>query len=263
MSDDAVLLDIEDGTATVTLNKPDVRNALTGDIADGLVDALDGIEDTDARCVVIQGSGGAFCAGGDINKMLEGLQEDVPPHEKVESVMDTSEAVRAVYECPLPVVAKIDGAAFGAGANLAIACDTQVASASSRISFGFRQVGLTVDTGTSYFLPRIVGENKAKELVLTGEMLDAEAAGELGLFTKVYDDDEFEARAEEYVDTIATGPTVALKASKRLIRQGLESSLDQAMTNEAAAQGPVFATRDHEEGATAFMESRDPEFEGH
>lgn len=262
MSEDSVLLDIDDETATVTLNEPDSRNALTEDVSGGILDALDEVRDSDARCVVLEGAGGAFSAGGDINSMMEGLAGEVEPYEKVESIMGTSEALQAVHEFPLPVVAKIDGAAFGAGANLAIACDTQVASESSRISFGFRQVGLAVDTGTSYFLPRIVGENKAKELVLTGEMLDAEEAHDLGLFTKVYDDDEFAESVAAYVETIATGPTVALKTSKRLIRQGFESDLDQAMHNEAAAQAQVFETHDHEEGASAFMEGREAEFQG-
>ncbi|WP_335999220.1 enoyl-CoA hydratase-related protein [Halorientalis halophila] len=263
MADESVLLSVDDGIATITLNEPDSRNALTSPIKDGIVDALDEIEgDESVRCVVLEGAGGAFCAGGDINSMLEGLQGEVAPHEKVQSINRTSTALQRVHEFELPVIAKIDGAAFGAGANLAIACDVQIASERSRISFGFRQVGLAVDTGTSYFLPRIVGQNKAQELVLTGEMLDAEDAHDEGLFTQVYPDDEFEERATEYVDRIATGPTVALKTSKRLIRQGLNSDLDQAMANEAAGQAQVFETHDHEEGATAFMESREPEFEG-
>ncbi|WP_424019310.1 enoyl-CoA hydratase/isomerase family protein [Halorientalis pallida] len=262
MSDESVLFEVEDGIATVTLNEPDMRNALTGDVAEGIVDAMDRVDESDARCVVLTGAGGSFSAGGDINAMLEGLHGEVQPYEKVQSINQTSEALVRVHQCELPVIAKIDGACFGAGANLAIACDVQVASENSRISFGFRQVGLAVDTGTSYFLPRIVGQNKAQELVLTGEMLDAEEAEDVGLFTQVYDEDEFEEKAAEYVDRIATGPTVALKTSKRLIRQGLNSDLDQAMTNEAAGQAQVFETHDHEEGATAFMEGRDPDFEG-
>jgi enoyl-CoA hydratase/carnithine racemase len=263
MSDDAVLLDIDDAVATITLNRPDSRNALTAEISEGLEGALDEIEASDEpRCVVIEGNGGAFCAGGDINAMMEGLAGTNEPYEKVQKVEETGATLQRVYEFDLPVVAKIDGTAFGAGANLAIACDTQVASESSRISFGFRQVGLSVDAGTSYLLPRIVGENQAKELVLTGEMLDAEAAHDLGLFTTVYDDDEFEDAVAEYVENIAHGPTVALTAAKRVMRQGLQSDMEQAVTNEAAAQAAVFETHDHEEGASAFMERRDAEFKG-
>jgi enoyl-CoA hydratase/carnithine racemase len=264
MSDEeAVLVSIDDGVATLTLNRPSVRNALTEDIAAGIIDSLAELEGSDARCLVVEGAGGAFSAGGDVNAMSERLAGDVPLAEAVRHVsQETSRAVKRVAEFDLPTVAKIDGIAFGAGANLAIACDIQLASSESRISFGFRQVGLAVDSGTSYFLPRIVGENTAQELVLTGELVAAERAEKLGLFNHVYPADEFDERADEFVEQIATGPTVALRTSKRLVRQSFESSLDQAMENEAAAQAAVFETDDHREGAESFMASEEPDFEG-
>ncbi|EMA38786.1 enoyl-CoA hydratase/isomerase family protein [Halococcus hamelinensis] len=264
MSDeDAVLLDVEDGVATLTLNRPDVRNALTHEVSRGILDALDEVQEGNARCLVVTGAGGAFSAGGDVNAMAERLAGDVPLAEAVERIVqDTSRAVTRVARFPLPTIAKIDGVAFGAGANLAVACDVQLASAESRISFGFRQVGLAVDSGTSYFLPRIVGENTAKELVFTGELVEAERAESLGLFNHVYPENEFDEQADEFVEGVATGPTVALKTSKRLVGQGFESSLDQAMENEAAAQAAVFETHDHREGAESFMSREEPEFEG-
>jgi enoyl-CoA hydratase/carnithine racemase len=263
MSDDAVLLDVDDEIATVTLNRPDVRNALTREVSSGLLDALDEVEDSAARALVITGSGGCFSAGGDVNAMRERLDGDVSLAESVRRIhRETSRAIERVAKFHLPTVAKVDGVAFGAGANLAIACDVQLASGDARIGFGFRQVGLAVDTGTSYFLPRIVGLNTAKELVFTGELLDAAAAGELGLFNHVYEA-EFEAEVAAFVEGIAQGPTVALEASKRALDQGLEQSLDQAMTREAVHQAAVFETQDHAEGAAAFAEKRDPEFEGY
>jgi enoyl-CoA hydratase/carnithine racemase len=264
MSDEqAVLVAVDDGVATLTLNRPSVRNALTEDIAAGIIDSLTELEGSDARCLVVEGAGGAFSAGGDVNAMSERLAGDVPLDEAVRHVsQETSRAVKRVAEFDLPTVAKIDGIAFGAGANLAIACDVQLASPESRISFGFRQVGLAVDSGTSYLLPRIVGENTAQELVLTGELVEADRAERLGLFNHVYPDGEFDERADEFVETIATGPTVALRTSKRLVRQGFESSLDQAMENEAAAQAAVFETHDHHEGAESFMAGEEPDFEG-
>ena len=262
-SDDAVVLDVTDGVATLTLNRPSMRNALTSEVSAGILDALDELEGGDARCLVIEGSGGAFSAGGDINAMTERLAGDVPLEEAVRHVaQETARTVKRVAEFYLPTVAKIDGVAFGAGANLAIACDLQVATEESRISFGFRQVGLAVDSGTSYLLPRIVGENTAKELVFTGELVGADRAESLGLFNHVCPDESFDERADELVAEIAAGPTVALRASKRLIRQGLESSLDQAMTNEAAAQAAVFESHDHRAGAEAFIADEEPEFEG-
>jgi enoyl-CoA hydratase/carnithine racemase len=264
MSDEAaVLVAVDDGVATLTLNRPSVRNALTEEISAGIIDALGELEGSDARCLVVEGAGGAFSAGGDVNAMSERLAGEVPLDEAVRHIsQETSRAVKRVAEFDLPTVAKIDGIAFGAGANLAIACDIQLASAESRISFGFRQVGLAVDSGTSYLLPRSVGENTAQELVLTGELVAAERAEKLGLFNHVYPADEFDERADEFVEQIATGPTVALRTSKRLIRQGLESSLDQAMENEAAAQAAVFETDDHREGAESFMAGEEPDFEG-
>lgn len=260
---DAVLLDVEDGVATITMNRPDSRNALSAEVSDQLVEHLETVQDEgEARVVVITGQEGTFCAGGDVNAMAERMSGEAELYEAVRRIhRKTSRAIQALYECYLPTVAKIDGVAYGAGANLALAADVQVASPDAKISFGFRQVGLAIDTGTSYFLPRVVGINKAKELVFTGELLDAEDALDLGLFCHVYDDD-FEAEAAEFIAGLANGPTVALEASKRALNQGLEAGIDQAMTREAAHQAAVFETHDHREGAEAFMESRRPEFEG-
>ena len=276
-----VTLDVADGVATVTLDHPEMRNALTSGVATDLIDAMDGIPD-EARCVVLAGNGPTFCAGGDIDAMVEGLEGErsepserasgeqgdprdgeKPAHERVDRIVEeTAGAVRAVATCDLPTVAKIHGPAYGAGGALAIACDLLLASESASISFGFRQVGLNVDSGASHLLPRIVGENVAKELLYTGELIDAERAKEVGLFNHVYADAEFEGRVAGMVDRIASGPTVALKQSKRLVEQGPTSSIDEAIENEAAAQIVSASTDDHEEGVRAFVASRDPEFEG-
>jgi enoyl-CoA hydratase/carnithine racemase len=260
---DAVTVAVEDEVATLTLNRPGMRNAMTRELSDGIVDALDDLEGGDARVLVVEGAGEAFCAGGDVNAMVERLAGDVPLEEAVRLVhQKTSRAVERLHDFYLPTVAKVDGVAFGAGANLAIATDVQLASERASFSFGFRSVGLAVDSGTSYLLPRVVGENVAKELVFTGERVGADRAAEMGLVNHAYPDDEFEAEAAAFVERIATGPTVALRQSKRLLDDGLETSLSQAMANEAAAQAAVFESDDHREGAEAFMENRDPEFTG-
>jgi len=263
MEDATVTQSVDDGIATITLNQPESRNALSAELADALTATFESVTDSDARCVVLEGAGPAFCAGGDINAMLQGVKHDRSPATQVELVVSSlHEAIRTVHSCPLPIVAKIDGPAFGAGAGLALACDTQVASTDAQIGFGFRQVGLASDSGVSYFLPRIVGPNKAKELLFTGELLDASAAEELGLFTRVFDTETFESAFSELVTDIAAGPTVALSHAKRLVNRSLDSSLEQALENEATAQGLAFTTDDHEEGTTAFVEKRDPEFTG-
>ena len=260
---DPVRLEIEDGVATITLNRPENRNALSPELSGAIVDAVDEVEAMDdVRCLVVTGSEGTFCAGGDVNMMLDVVNGEAELHEVVKDIhLDTSRAIERIAAFHLPTIAKVDGIAYGAGANLAIAADITLASADAKICFGFRQVGLAVDTGTSYLLPRQVGVSRAKELVLTGEMLDADAAADIGLFNHVFEED-FDERANEFIEPIATGPTVALRTSKQLIEQGFSVSLGDALHNEAAAQAAVFATRDHEEGATAFMEGRAPHFEG-
>jgi len=259
---DDVTLDVTDGIATVTLDNPDMRNALTSGVATDLIAAMDEIPD-EARCVVLTGAGPTFCAGGDVDAMVEGLEGDDPAHERVQRIVEeTAGAVRAVATCDLPTIAKIHGPAYGAGGTLAVACDVLLASESASISFGFRQVGLNADSGASHFLPRLVGENVAKELLFTGELVEAERAAEMGLFNHVYDDEEFDEQVAATAERIATGPTVALKQSKRLVEQGITSSLDEAIENEAAAQIVSASTDDHGEGVRAFVERRDPEFDG-
>ncbi|PSP48591.1 enoyl-CoA hydratase [Halobacteriales archaeon QH_7_69_31] len=235
---DPVILEVEDGIATLTLNRPDDRNALSAEMSGAILDAIDELEGTDdARCLVVQGTEGTFCAGGDVNAMIELMSGAAELHEAVERIQhETHRAIRRVAEFHLPTVAKVDGVAF-------------------------RQVGLGIDSGTSYLLPRQVGLSTAKELVFTGEMLDAEAAADLGLFNHVYAED-FDEQCDEFIEQIAEGPTVALRHSKKLLEQGVTAGLKEALDNEAAAQAAVFETHDHEEGATAFMEGRDPEFEG-
>jgi len=266
MSDHAVLLDVDDEVATITLNRPGMRNALTLDVAEGLVHALDELEgrdDSGARTVVIEGAEGSFCAGGDVNAMMELQSGSATLAEAVRVVREeTGRTIQRVANFHLPTIAKIEGAAFGAGGVLALACDLQVMHADADISFGFRNVGLAVDSGASYLLPRVVGTNLAKELVFTGERVGAERAHELGLVNRVYPDGEFESEFQEFVERISSGPTVALRESKQLLNQGLESSLEQAVRNEAAAQAAVFETDDHAEGVQAFMEGRWAEFDG-
>jgi enoyl-CoA hydratase/carnithine racemase len=262
-ADGAVLLEEDDGVARLTLNTPEKRNALSDRVAGGIIEALGDVEASDARCLVVEGAGPAFSAGGDIDAMVERHERDAPTPEAVERVIQRiGRSVQRLVECPLPTVAKVDGPAFGAGANLAIACDLQLLSSDAKLGFGFRQVGLAVDSGTSYLLPRLVGDNVAKELVFTGELLDAERAAELGLANHVYPASAFEEEAESLVAEVAAGPTVALRTSKRLLRHGRTASLSEAIEHEAVAQGTVFDAADHEEGISAFKASRSPEFEG-
>ncbi|MFC5973500.1 enoyl-CoA hydratase/isomerase family protein [Halomarina salina] len=261
--DDAVLLDVDDGVATVRLNRPERRNALSPDVIAGVTDAFEDLQARDdVRCVVVTGSEGVFCAGGDIESM--GERERTTAADAVERITDSAhDLVETVATFPLPVVAKLGGPAFGAGGAIALACDVRVASTDAKIGFGFRQVGLTIDSGLSHFLPRLVGRGRAKDLVFSGELVDAQRAADLGLFERVFDAETFDERADRYVQQVASGPTAALRHSKRLLDSNGDQSLRGALQSEATAQAALMDTADHEEGVSAFQEGREPEFEGH
>ncbi|MEF8937443.1 MAG: enoyl-CoA hydratase/isomerase family protein, partial [Halovenus sp.] len=227
---ETIQYDLVDETATITLTNPALRNALTLEMATEITEAVEEAESSDARCLVVQGSEANFCAGGDIKSMLEALSDDREMAELLQEVaLPINRSVQRLYECSIPTVAKVDGPAFGAGASLALACDVVLASERAQLSFGFRRIGLSVDSGTSFLLPRAVGEKKAMDLVYTGELIDAERAEELDLVSRVFPDDEFEQRCREIVETITTGPTVALKQSKQLLQSGINRSFDEAI----------------------------------
>lgn len=257
-------LSVDAGIARVTLDRPDQRNALSEEMTAAIRDHLESVRRRDdVRAVVFEGAGGAFSAGGDIDWMTEAIEEDVPLHRRTADLQTTTHRMMAdVYSLQVPTIATIDGPAVGAGAAMAIACDLQIMSEDSVMGFVFRNVGLALDSGTSYLLPRLVGTNTAKELVMTGEIVDAERAAELGLVNRVVSEDEFEERAAAFVEEIASGPTVAIATSARLIDEAFEKSFDQALRDEATAQGVVFGTDDHVEGVEAFADRREPEFEG-
>lgn len=263
MSRDLTALRVDDGAATLVLDDPSSRNALSREMVAELDSALDEIEDRDLRCLQIRGSDGAFSAGGDIDKMVERFEGDVDVEQEIRELSrTTSRLVARVAKFPLPTVARLTGPAYGAGATLAIACDLQLAHPDAVLAFAFERVGLTIDSGTSYLLPRLVGANVAKELVFTGKAVDAEEAADLGLVNRVYGEDEFDERVDELVARIADGPTVALRQDKRLLDEGFEKSIEQAATDEAVAQGIALQSADHAEGVEAFLEDRAPSFSG-
>lgn len=264
MSEEAVLRSIDDGIATLTLNRPERMNALSDDVKDGIVEALDEFEDRDdVRCLVIEGNGRGFCAGGDVKSQGDRLEDAPPAHDRSQRIVrDCLEIPTRIREFEVPTVAKIDGYCVGAGMGLAFACDVHVASTDAKFGLVFRNVGLTLDFATSYLIPRLVGANTAKELALTGDIISADRAAEIGLVNRVYDTEEFEARVAEFVEPIANGPTVANFYSCRNIDRGLESSILDAIERESSAQTLALDTDDHAEGVRAFAEDRDPEFEG-
>lgn len=264
MSDDAVLTEVDGGIATITLNRPKKLNALSDDVKDGIVTALDEFEDrNDIRCLVLEGAGRAFSAGGDVSAQGDRLEETPPAHKRSERIVGDCEAIPIrIYNYDVPTIAKIDGYCVGAGMGLAFACDIHVASTDAKFGLVFRNVGLTIDFATSYLIPRLVGPSRAKELALTGEIISADQAEDIGLVNHVYPVEEFEERVTEFLGPIANGPTVANRYSMRNIDRGLESTIQDAVERESSSQTLVLDTEDHEEGVRAFSDDRDPEFIG-
>lgn len=264
MSEEAVLRSVDDGIATLTLNRPERMNALSDNIKEGITTALDEFEDhDDVRCLVVEGAGRAFCAGGDVKSQGDRLEDAPPTHDRSQRIVkDCVEIPLRIHEFEVPTVAKIDGYCVGAGMGLAFACDVHVASTDAKFGLVFRNVGLTLDFATSYLIPRLVGANTAKELALTGDIISAERAAQIGLVNHVYDSDEFDTRVAEFIEPIANGPTVANFYSSRNIDRGLESSILDAVERESSSQTLALVTDDHAEGVRAFSEDRDPEFKG-
>jgi 2-(1,2-epoxy-1,2-dihydrophenyl)acetyl-CoA isomerase len=260
---DQLQYDREGERVVLTLDNPESKNALSVGMARSIRNAMEKVEDSDARCVVVQGTPGAFCAGGDIESMLQAVSSDADLSTLVEEIGGpVNRTVQDIYECSVPTIAKVDGPAYGAGASLAVACDLVLASERATFSFGFQRIGLSIDSGTSYLLPRIVGENTANRLVLTDDVVDAEEAVELGIAQELYPTETFDERAEAVIEPIATGPTVALSNSKALIQNGLDRSIDEAIDHEIESLKEIFETQDFAEGVSAFMTDSEPEFRG-
>lgn len=242
-----------------TLANPDGRNALTAETATQLADAVTGLGDSSACCVLVRGAGETFCASGDVGAHVErarGELDESAWRERLEAVGD---AVAALYECPLPTVAAVQGPAFGAGAALALACDLRIASSEGAIGFGFRRFGLAATAGVTYLLPRTVDTDTALRLLYTGELVDARRAAEMGLFTDVYSAGAFDDELVSLLATLSTGPRDALLAVKDLLR-GEQVSLRQTIDRELDTALRLASTDDFEEGVTAFVAQREPQF---
>lgn len=259
---DNVTLDIADEVATLTLNNPEKMNVLSPGVVAGVDRALGEVaEHDDTRCVVVEGAGDAFSAGGDIGGMRD--RGGVSGHERDKEVAESATSVAGrLYDYDLPTVAKVDGYCVGAGMGVALSCDVVLASEDATFGMVFRNVGLSLDYGTSYFVTQAVGPYKAKELALTGKILSGEEAEDLGLVNQAYAHDEFDAKADAFVETVASGPTVALEYSLRNIDRAALRTVEEAIEAESQAQSLAAQTRDHEEGVAAFVEDREPEFEG-
>src|SRR3979411_1823391 len=254
---------LDSGLLTITMTRPDRRNALNPDMTRGLVEAARrAAEDHEVRAVLLKGAGGTFCVGGDVKSMAEG-RAPLPFEAKMANLRRGMEVSRILHEMPKPVVAQVDGAAAGAGLSIALACDLRVASESAKITTAFAKVGFSGDYGGTYFLTHLLGSAKARELYLTSPVLTAREAQALGMVTRVVPDAEVEAAAHESAMSLAQGPTVTLGYIKKNINNAEQLSLEACFDTEAMHHSRCSDTADPREAAKAFVEKRKPVFQGH
>lgn len=258
-----VLQNLDSGLLTITMNRPDRRNALNPDMTRGLVEAARrAAEDHEVRAVLLKGAGGTFCVGGDVKSMAEG-RAPLSFEAKMVNLRRGMEVSRILHQMSKPVVAQVDGAAAGAGLSIALACDLRIASASCKITTAFAKVGLSGDYGGTYFLTQLLGSAKARELYLTSPVLSAQEAYHYGIVTKVVPDAEVEEAALDLARSLAQGPTITLGYIKRNINNAETMSLEECFDAEAIHHSRAGETADHKEAAKAFVEKRKPVFRNH
>ena len=256
-------LELADGVATITFNRPDRLNALTFDAYADLRDLLAELPHRgDARAVVITGKGRGFCSGGDVQEIIGELQA-MEPAELLEFTRMTGSVVRALRECPLPVIAAVNGTAAGAGAVIALACDLRLLARSATFAFLFTRVGLGgADMGCAYLLPRVVGLGRATELLLLGERIDAERAAAIGLGAEIVADDALAEHAAALAARLADGPALAYSATKVLLTREQDMDLAGALEMDSMTQALLMKSHDHGEFYRAWSEGRRPAWAG-
>jgi enoyl-CoA hydratase/carnithine racemase len=256
-----LLYEIRDGVATITLNRPEQRNAFTLEMLDLWTEALRDARANDAvQVVVVTGAGRAFCSGGDVGGMANRGELNALEHKR---------ALELVHRVPLaldeldkPVIAAINGPAVGAGCDMALMCDLRFMADDARLSEGYVRVGLIPGDGGTYFLPRLVGTAKALELLWTGDFVDAHEALRLGIVNRVVPAEELMPTVYDFAGRLARGPSVAIRTIKRAVYQGLRMDLRTHLDLISSHMGFIRQTEDHREGARAYVEKRAPEFKG-
>lgn len=257
----SILYEVADAVATVTLNRPEVFNAVDEALATDLQRALAAIaEDASVRAVVLTGAGRAFCAGQDLKSL-----EDSSAGDHAGAVRDVLErrygpVILGMRQLPKPIVGAINGVAAGAGMSLAMATDMRIASDRASFMQAFSKVGLIPDAGSNYFLPRLVGLPRALELAWTARRIDAEEAFSIGLVNRVVPDAELARAAHETAVGLARGPALAIALTKQAMLRGTEATLPEILALEAELQSRCIVTDDFGEGVAAFLEKREPRF---
>lgn len=260
MSDAKIVVEKDAALGWIRINRPERLNAFAGSMRTDLLSALQEHEqDPDVRCVIITGAGRAFSTGGDIAVMSEIIAADDRKRFE-ELVRAGADVVRQIDSMTKPVIAAVNGAAAGAGACLALACDLRIASETASIGFTFLRVGLHPDWGGSFFLPRLIGHAAAAEFIYTGGMISAERGERMGLFNRVVPAAQLESAARGFAGEITASPAGVVADAKRVLRQSLSSGLAHVLELEVEAQLRAFDGSDFREGITAFLEKRSPRF---
>jgi 2-(1,2-epoxy-1,2-dihydrophenyl)acetyl-CoA isomerase len=261
---ETLLYEVEEGVATITLNRPEVLNAFNTQMNQDLKLALKKAkEDENVRAIIITGAGRGFCSGADIRSFAEGVAlESFKKMVENEELMDLLISPYDLINVEKPIIAAVNGVAVGFGMNLCINCDIIIAS--EKASFGefFVRMGILPDMNGCFILPRIIGIHKAKELIFTGDRIDAKEAERIGLVNKVVPHEELMPTAKALAKKLAENPPLAIGMAKRLIHEGYGELFGEMLKQEIRYQAKLYASEDHKEAALAFLEKRKPVFKG-
>ena len=258
----SVLISVDAGLQTITLNRPDKLNAFNPEMHKALRAAPDQARDERSiRALLLTGAGRGFCSGQDLSERR--VDPGAAPIDLSVSLGSYyNPLVRRLRELPKPIVCAVNGVAAGAGANIALACDIVVAARSARFVQSFARLGLVPDSGGTYFLPRLIGEARAFELLITGRAITPDEALSIGLVSAIFPAEEAAQKVREVAERLAVGPGLAIANIKRAVREGIQESLDDGLALEAELVEELFRSQDATEGLTAFVEKRTPEFVG-
>ncbi len=260
---ETITVDRRDGVVTLTLNRPAKKNAINAPMWGELLSVFDEVEsNVDDRVLVITGAGDAFCSGADLTDGDAGDRLEGGVGASVARMRIVGQCALRLHEMHKPTLAAVNGVAAGAGLNLALGCDLVIASDRARFSEIFSKRGLSIDFGGSWILPRLIGLHRAKELVFLADIIDATEAERIGLVNRVVPHDDFGAAVITLADRLAALPPIQVSNSKRMLNQSFSVSMAEALEMEGISQSLSFATRDTVEAIMAFMQKREPRFEG-
>jgi 2-(1,2-epoxy-1,2-dihydrophenyl)acetyl-CoA isomerase len=258
---ETLIVDRTDGVVTVTMNRPARKNAVTGTMWRELMATFEDVAaDRDDRVMVLTGAGDAFCSGADLGDPTDVAGR--PGDSSLTQMRVMGDVALRLHRIPKPTIAKVGGVAAGAGMSMALGCDLVVASDTARFSQIFSKRGLSVDFGASWLLPRLIGLHRAKELAFFADMLDAREAAAFGLVNRVVPAGELDGFVDAWATRLAAGPPLALSMTKTMLNDSFAMSMDQALEEEARSQAVNFATADTAEALAAFLEKREPLFQG-